>query len=228
MKITSRLVLAVAALFVLTACEDDPVSPVNEGRIRAVHAMYDFAAMDVLLGTAVYKDDLAYKGTDGYSTSATGTVAVKFRGPTDPVDVAVANTSVADGVDYTVVAFGTEAAPQTMVLTDNNAAPAAGKAKFRLAHAAAVAEALDVYVLAAAGDLETATPDHASLQVKTASPYIEKNAGTYVVIFTAAGTKTPALTMNGVQVAAGNIRTILAVEKAGGGTPLEGVTLADK
>jgi hypothetical protein len=36
------------------------------------------------------------------------------------------------------------------------------------------------------------------------------------------------LTINVAQVAAGGIRTVVAVEKAGGGAPLEGITLTDK
>ena len=67
-----------------------------------------------------------------------------------------------------------------------------------------------------------------NLAAKGASDYIEKDAGAYVVIFTTAGTKTPVLTINVAQVAAGGIRTVVAVEKAGGGAPLEGITLTDK
>ncbi len=227
MRITRSLALAAIALFALTACDDDPVSPATEGRIRAVHAITNVANMDVLLGTASYKTNMAYKAHDGYKTTATGTTAVKFRKNGVATDLLSVNATVANAADYTIIALGTEAAPQSMVLTDDNSAPAAGKTKFRVAHAAATLGAFDVYILVDATTIGNATPDKANLTAKTASAYIAKDPGTYTVIFTDAGTKAPALIVQNVQVAAGNIRTVLAVEKAGGGQPLEGITLND-
>lgn len=228
MRTTRTLALAAIALSALTACDDDPVSPVNEGRIRAVHAITNVANIDVLFGTASYKTNMAYKAHDGYKTAATGATAVKFRKNGVATDLLSANTTVANAADYTVIALGTEAAPQSMVLTDDNSAPAAGKTKFRVAHAAAALGAFDVYILVDATTIGDATPDKANLTAKTASAYIAKDPGTYTVIFTDAGTKTAVLTLQNVQVAAGNIRTVVAVEKAGGGQPLEGITLNDK
>lgn len=227
MRTTRTLALAAIALFALTACDDDPVSPSPQGRLRAVHAISNVANIDVLFGTANYKTNMAYKAHDGYKTTATGTTAVKFRKNGVATDLLAVNATVANAADYTVIALGTEAAPQSMVLTDNNSAPAAGKVKFRVAHAAAALDAFDVYILLDATTIGTATPDKANLTAKTASAYITKDPGTYTVIFTAAGTKTPALSVPNVQVAAGNIRTVVAVEKAGGGQPLEGITLND-
>lgn len=228
MRTTRTLALAAIALFALTACDDDPVGPATEGRIRAVHAVTNVATMDVLFGTASYKTNMAYKTHDGYKTMATGATAVKFRKNGVATDLLSTNASVANATDYTVIALGTEAAPQSMVLTDDNSAPAAGKAKFRVAHASAALGAFDVYILLDATTIGNATPDKANLTAKTASAYIAKDPGTYTVIFTDAGTKAPALIVQNVQVAAGNIRTVVAVEKAGGGQPLEGITLNDK
>jgi len=227
MRSIARAVLAVVAVGLLTACDDDPSGPLNEGRVRAVHAVSNVAATDVLLNTTSYKTNLAFKGSDGYRTIAAGATAIKFRKAGVATDLISANQTVANGAAYTVFAIGTEAAPQTMVLTDNNAAPATGKVKLRAVHAAVAAGAVDVYVLANAADLANATADKTNLAAKAATDYIVKDAGTYVVIFTTAGTKTAVLTVANVQIAAGKIRTIAAVEKAGGGTPLESIVLAD-
>ena len=228
MRTTRTVALAAIALLGLTACEDDPVSPATEGRIRAVHAITDVAATDVLLGTASYKTNMAFKATDGYRATAIGATAVKFRKNGVATDLLSATATVANQKDYTVIALGTEAAPQSMVLTDDNSVPAAGKAEFRVGFAAAAGTAMDVYILTDATTIGTATPDKANLTAKTASDYVAKDPGTYVVIFTETGTKAPALIVQNVQVAAGNIRTILAVEKAGGGQPYEGITLTDR
>lgn len=227
MRSVFRSALALVAATALFACDDDPVSPETSGRIRVLHAVADMATMDVLLNSTTYKNDLAFKSGDGYKEVATGANTVRLRVPDATTDLHTANVTVADGAHYTVLALGTQAAPQSVVLTDNNAAPAAGKVKLRFVHGAAALGAVDVYVLDDAEDLEEATPVKANLAAKASSDYIVRDAGTYVVIFTTAGAKTPVLTINSVQVAAGKISTIVAVEKAGGGQPLESIVQAD-
>lgn len=226
-KTLTRSLLALSAVAMITACSDDPVAPANSGRLRAVNAVSNLTALDVLINTTSYKAGLAYKSTDGYRNASIGTQTVRFRKVGSTADLHNATAPVAIGNDYTVIALGTEAAPQSFVLADNNSAPAAGKAKLRLVHAAPGTNALDVYVLANANELATATPARANLAVKGASDYIVRDAGTFVVIYTEAGTRTPVLTISNVQLTSGRIRTILAVQKTGGGTPLEGVLLAD-
>lgn len=227
MRLLSRAVLALAAVSTLAACEDDTTAPTQFGYIRAVHAVSDVATMDVLLNSSSYKADVAYKATDGYKDVVTGANAVKFREDGATTDLVAANVTVANGVDYTVIAVGTEDDPETIVLTDNNAAPAAGKVKFRFVHGIPGAAAADVYVLANIDDLEDATPVKAGLAAKAASDYIVRDAGTFVVVFTEPGTKTPLLTLSNLQRAAGHVGTIVLVEKAGGGEPLEGIVLTD-
>ena len=229
MRWSSRIALAALATFTLAACDDDdPVRPTTQGRVRAVHAISNVATMDILFNTTSYKTNVAYKGSDGYKATAVGATAVRFRKAGVAADLQSANATVANGADYTVIALGTEAAPQSLVLTDDNATPAAGKVKLRAIHAAAGAGAVDVYVLTNANDLATATPAASNLAARAASAYIDRDAGTYVVIFTGTGNKTALLTVADVQVAAGGIRSIIAVEKTGGGTPLEGIVLTDR
>lgn len=223
----SRIAIAAFAVASLAACSDETTAPTNEGRVRAVHAISNVGGVDILLNATTYKANLAYKGTDGYRAIITGATAVKFRKTGVATDLHAANVNIANAVDYTFFALGTEAAPQSFMLTDDNSAPAAGKAKLRAVHAAIASGALDVYVLANANELQNATANKTNLAAKAASDYIVKDAGTYVVIFTTAGTKTAVLTVNDVQVAAGKIRTIVAAEKTGGGAPLEGIVLTD-
>lgn len=223
-----RGALAIAAIGITAACsDDDPTGPATTGRIRAVHAVSNVAGMDILLNTTAYKNNVAYKATDGYKTVETGNFTVRFRKTGVATDLTTAATTVSSAGDRTVIAMGTEAAPQTLVLTDNNAAPAAGKIKIRFAHAAIGTNALDAYVLANVADLPNATAAAANIAAKSASAYVDRDAGTYTIVFTTAGTKTAVLTIAGVEITTGKIRTFVAAEKTGGGNPLEGITLAD-
>ena len=229
MRKTFALALGLAAL---TACsDDDGTSPTTRGRIRVVHAVSNVATTDVLFGTSTVKSALAYKAAHGYDEENVGTVSVKVRKAGATANLVSIEQPVAADKDYTIIALGTEAAPQSLVLTDDNVSPAAGKARVRVVHAAIGQGNVDVYVVKAAADIATATAVATDLAPRTAATYavVDASTGTqtYFVILTTTGTKTPVLSVAGVALASGKIRTVVAVEKAGGGAPLEGVVLAD-
>lgn len=216
-------------LIALTACSDDNgTAPIAQGRVRVVHAMSNVTTADVLFGSDTKKTGLAYKGVYESATVPAGKATVKVRKAGATADLVKVEQDVAAGKSYSIIAFGTEAAPQSLALTDDVSAPASGKAKIRVAHAAAGQGAVDVYLLAKASDLATATAAKANVAVKSTSDYVVKDAGTYVVILTETGKKDVVLTVEGVKLDAGKVLTVAAVEKAGGGAPVESVTLTDR
>lgn len=226
-----RKLLAAGTLGLITlgACsDDDPVAPISKARVRVVHAVTNVATTDVRFGDEVKKSGLAYKGVYEWGSVPVGKATVSVRKAGAAADLAKVEKEVAAGKSYSILAFGTEAAPQSFVLDDDVSAPAAGKAKLRIAHAAAAQGAVDLYILAKAADLAAATADRANIAAKSASEYVVKDAGTYVVVLTATGQKTAVLTVENVKLDAGKVLTIAAVEKAAGGAPLESVTLADR
>lgn len=222
------LVLALG-LAAFTACDDDDgVGPDAHGRVRVVHAVSNVPSAAVIFGSTTVNPDLDYGAAHGYVDVDVGTWAVKLRKAGAAADLVSVQQVVAQAKDYTIVAMGTEAAPQHLALADDYAAPAANKAKIRFVHAAIGQGNVDAYVVKQAGDLAAAQPKAANLAPKAASAYVEVDADTYIVILTAAGTKTPVLTVNAVALTTGRVRTFVAVEKAGGGAPIEGVVLADR
>lgn len=216
-------------LLALAACSDDNgTEPIAQGRVRVVHAVSNVATADVLFGSDTKKAGLAYKGVYESATVPAGKATVKVRKAGATADLVKVEQDVASGKSYSIVAFGSEAAPQSLALVDDVSAPASGKAKVRVAHAAAGQAAVDVYLLAKAADLATATAAKTNLAAKSASDYVVKDAGTYVVILTETGKKDVVLTMEGVKLDAGKVLTIVAIEKAGGGAPIESITLTDR
>ena len=79
-----------------------------------------------------------------------------------------------------------------------------------------------------AGDLANATAKATNLAAGNATAYLEVDADTYLVILTGVGNKTAVLTVQNVDLVNGKIRTVVALEKAGGGVPLEGIKLDDR
>ncbi|MHB1224027.1 MAG: DUF4397 domain-containing protein [Gemmatimonadaceae bacterium] len=222
-------VAATLALGALAACDDNGTEPTPQARVRVVQAVANVASADVMFGTDKVKAALAYKGVYENASTPAGAVTVKVRKAGGTADLVSAAVTAEANKLYTVVAFGTEAAPQQLSLVGDATAPAAGKAKVRIVHAAAGQAAVDVYVVKVATDLATATALKTNLAAKSASDYLVVDANaTYVVILTTPGTRTPVLTVPAVALTDGKAYTVVAVEKAGGGAPLESVVLTDR
>lgn len=221
--------LVALSVFALAACsDDDATNPTPQGRVRVVHAISDVPKTDVLLDGTKVKAGLNYKAADGYRIGSVGQHPVKVRKENAAADLVSVNQTVQADKDYTIIAYGSEAQPKSIALVDDNAAPAAGKAKVRVVHAADGEPNVDVYVVEAEADLATATAAATNIAPGAASAYVTKDADTYFVILTGVGNKTAVLTVQNVDLTNGKVRTIVAVEKAGGGTPLEGVKLDDR
>lgn len=223
------LAAASLALCALAACDDNGTEPLPQARVRVVAAVSNVASADVLFGSDVKKSALAYKGVYENTSTPAGALTIKLRKAGATADLVSVPATIEANKSYTVVALGTEAAPQQIALSDDISAPAAGKAKVRVVNAAAGQAAVDVYVVKTAADLATATAVKANLAAKAASDYVAVDASpTYLVILTTPGTKTPVLTVQAVALTEGKVYTVVAVEKAGGGAPLESVVLTDR
>lgn len=226
-----RKYLAAAAIAVCTlaACDDNATEPQPKARVRVVQAISNVNSADVLFGTESKKSALAYKGVYENTSTPAGALTIKVRKAGATADLVSAAVTAEANKSYTVIALGTETAPKSLSLTDDITAPADGKARIRVAHAAAGQGPVDVYVVKAAADLATATAIKANLAEKAATDYVAVDANpTYLVILTTPGTRTPVLTVENVVLTAGKAQTVVAVEKAGGGAPMESVIVTDR
>ncbi len=205
-------------------------------RVRVVHASPDAPPVDIYV--------------DG-QLALTG---IPFGEYTDYVDlpggqrlfavfVAGTNTRVADvpaflstAVDYTVVAMGFAGGGKTpsfrlMLLVDANTEPLEGFAKVRVIHAAPSAPAVDIYwtkpFLALRGQLPVLT----SVPFGAASNYLTVPTGKaaqYQARVAVAGTQTVAIDSGRLVLNSQEVRTIIAVDNAGGGAPFSAIVLRDR
>ena len=212
------------------ACDDDDQStaPAATAQLRVVHASPNAPNVDVLVDGDVALSNVAYKASSNYLAVPQGRRNLKVRAAGTTTTVIDADTALMAGMSYTVLAAGNLAGIAPLVLVDDNTAPAAGNVKLRLVHASPTAGNVDIYVTAPNTELAGATPTLANVPFRAASAYLQVPAGTYRVRITPAGTKTVAIDVDDVTLTAGQIRTAIAVDAPGGGTPLGAILLADR
>jgi hypothetical protein len=191
-------------------------------RVRVVHASPDAPAVDVYVDGARALSNVPYKGSSDYLPVPAGARTFEvFAAGADPASddpVIDADADLESGADYTIVAVGKVAEIRPLVLEDNNAAPASGKAHVRVIHASPDAPAVDVAV--------TGGPVlFSSLSFPNAAGPSPVDAGTYDLEVRAAGTTTVALPISDVELAAGKIYTVLAVGLLNGTPALEALPL---
>lgn len=190
-------------------------------RVRVVHASPDAPAVDVLVNGAAAFKNASFKGVTDYASLAAGSYGVQVvpAGQTDPAVISATLSLDADK-DYTVVAVGKLANIEPLVLVDNNAAPAAGKAHVRFVHASPDAPAVDIAV-------KGGPVLFPNVAFKGVGDYLPVDAGTYDLEVRLAGTDTVALPLDGIQLDAGTVYTVFAMGLAGGEPALTAVLNVD-
>ena len=211
------LVVVISLILPVTALAD-----AHESRVRVVHASPDAPAVDVWVNGAVVFSNAPFTGITDYAKLEPGNydVQVTPTGATEPV-VIDANLDLAASTDYTVVAVGSLAEIEPLVLVDNNAVPAAGKAHVRFVHASPDAPAVDIAVAGGGPVL------FADIPFKGVGEYLPVDAGTYDLEVRVAGTDTVALSVPGVALNDGTVYTIFAMGLAGGEPMLAAVPSVD-
>jgi hypothetical protein len=228
------------AVIVLAGCGTDEVGPTGfepnqpTGRIRFVNAISGTTPVNVTVDGVPLGVSLAYAAAAPasptlYYPAYAGNRQFAVRRTADTsAHLLDAPVAVAANADHTVIGVGPSTGATALVLTDNNAAPAAGSVKVRAVNAATAAGNVDVYVTAPGADISAIAPTFAGVQPRTASAYLERAAGAIQVRFTTAGTKTVVRDVSLGTVASGAIRTVVLLEAAAGGTPLTSATLTDR
>lgn len=221
--------LPIAALVLLgAACSDDASGPGKSASVRVVHASPDAPAVDVLVDGTQVLDGVPYAAASGYLKVTPGTRSIRVEPVGSNTAVIDADLPLAEGEERTVIAANLVASIEPLVLADTNTAPAAGNIRLRLVHGAPAAGSVDIYITAPGADLTAATPDFSAVPFKALTPYVEVPAGSYQVRITPTGSKAPALDTGTLVLAAGAVRTAIARDAAGGGTPLGVILLEDR
>ena len=214
----------------------------TKAALRVFHASPDTPSVEDTAVDVVVNDNfdqplvpgLEFEGVAGYVfvDPATYNVKVTPAGNSGviPID---ADLTLAAGEAYDVLAVGTLATLEPLVLNDDPR-QVNTYAKVRIVHAAPAeaAASVDIYVTAPGVDINNVDPTLAAVPFKANTGYIPlpanaETATTYVVTVTPAGTKDAAIGPAEFSFFAGDVVTVVAIDALGGGTPLGVIVRTD-
>lgn len=203
MKLIRTLATLLGAASLLAACgggTDDVgkelglTNPV----MHFVHAIPGGPSVDFLVNGAALQSNISYKQVTNFANVNTGQTLVAYA-PTGTTTALASGSfpDVAKGHEYTVIAVPGLAAPDIGLIDDPfDKGLLSSSARVRAFNASVNATNLDVYLVAQGTDINAVSPTMAGVSFKNAVPSsgqdsIYVNGGTYVLIATTAGTKTP-------------------------------------
>lgn len=227
-----------AAAVIMAACsgkDSTNVTGPNGGtaRVRFVNAISDTSGLNLTVGDTGAFSAVRFGSTTtggSYVTVPAGNDSLYIRAAGNNSLVTSLAHNLTAGGDYTVVLSGSAAAPNVLVLSDTNTAPASGNAAFRFVNAAYGNPNMDVYVTApGVSDLTGQTATVSNFAYGSGSTYYDFAPGAYRVRFANTGTTTAGIDVNTLPaLTAGQIRTIVALPPAPGQTSLGYVMLNDR
>jgi hypothetical protein len=220
-RITGIVFLAGLLVFGL-GCGD---SSKGTAELRVVHASPDAPNVDVYLNNNKILTDVPYETASTYLPETPGSANVQVDPTGTTTAVINVNETLVASQYYTAFAIGPVSSISLLVTQDDNTPPPSGQVEVRIVHGSP--SAVDVYVTAPGADLATTTPTLTNLPFEAVSAYLTVAAGSYEIRVTPTGTKTVAIDSGAVALAAGQIRTVVALDAPGGGTPLTAIILDD-
>jgi outer membrane murein-binding lipoprotein Lpp len=213
MKRIGWLAVFLAVITLATGCKNSGTNQ-NSTQARALHAVVDAEALDVLVDDGVKAAALAFGSTSSYSEFSSGTRDLKARSAVNGAILAEKSQAFASGLDYTLVFYGKRGAIGTLLLTDDTTDPSSGKFKVRLAGLSPDAGAVDLYVVA--GDIAAAPATISGAGYASVTDYAEVTAGSYRIVYTSAGTKEVLFQSAAQSFAAGAKLTVAVFPAAAG------------
>lgn len=218
-----------AGVAAIAGCNlDSNIAPAGpQGTVQFVNAAPRYSAVDLNVDTL----DLA-PGTP-YGNGTTVPVAAQATPhqfvvsiTNDTTVLASAPVLVSDQSVFTAILIQRPVGADLLVLPDTVKAPTGSLATIRVINGSPSAGAVDVYVTTT--DSTLVNPIATNLQLEGVSPYVNVPAGSGRVRITPTGTtKTVLLDADASSLLAGQVRSLLIIDSAGGGLPVTGLAIPD-
>ncbi|MEM1007785.1 MAG: DUF4397 domain-containing protein [Myxococcota bacterium] len=191
------------------ACGDSTLDDLlqDKAQVRVIHLSYDGPSVDIYANDAKAITDLPFTRASEY-VEVDANKEIKFKvTETGKTDAALPESTQTLEKDksYTVLAIGKIADQKALaVLSDDNAAPAQGKAKIRVFHGAPDAPTVEIKSEKADGT------QLFKVAFGEGSAYQEVDAGDVKIVLTAEGSTEALASYQAITLEAGKIYTIVA------------------
>jgi hypothetical protein len=203
MKLIRTMAALLGAAALVTACgggghDVGKELGLTNPEMHFVHAIPNGPVVDFLVNGSALQTNIGYKTVSNFANVNTGSTTVAYA-PTGTKTALASGTfsDVANGHEYTVLALPGLLAPDIGLIDDPfDKGLLSNSARVRAFNASANASNLDLYLVAPGTNISTVSPTMAGVSFKNAVPpsgqdSIYVNGGTYVMIATNAGSKTP-------------------------------------
>ncbi|WDD90956.1 DUF4397 domain-containing protein [Burkholderia sp. FERM BP-3421] len=200
-RIVAAACIAAAAL---TACGGDGNDVGTElgltnPQARFINAVPSGPNLDYYLNGSANATGVAYKGVTRYRDVGSGTQTATYDVSGTTTTIAQQTFSAAKGHHYTTIALPSTSAPISVIDDPYAKGLLSNQARVRGFNASPNAQNIDIYVVPPGTDIGTQSPTVSGAAYQNASPAsgqdsVYLNGGTYQVIVTSAGSKTPILT----------------------------------
>lgn len=213
----------VATMMLMAGCHNGGHAQ-NSTQMRALHAVADAEALDVLVDDDAKVTGLALGQTSAVSEFDSGTRDTKIRSSTNGSVLLEKSLSFNSGTLSTLVVTGKRGAMNTLQLLDDTTAPSSGKFKVRAVGLSPDAGAVDLYITS--GNVTDTVATIASIGYTTVTDYTEGTPGSYRIVFTAANTKDVLFQSAPISLSEGQALSA-AVFPSGGGKLVNAVLLVN-
>lgn len=206
-------IIAIFAALAIAGCSDDDngttPQPTSKAMVKVVHASPDAPGVDLLVDNAVAGTNLTYPKGTGYLEVEAGTRNIKVNVTGTSTTVIEANLDLVKDKAYSVFAINTVANLSPLVLEDNLATPANGKAHVRFIHLSPNAPSVDI-------TLTDGTVVFGNVEFSEYVDFTPLDAATYNLQVRVHNTDTVVLELPGIQLMNQKIYTIFAKGLVGG------------
>ncbi|MDZ4845563.1 MAG: DUF4397 domain-containing protein [Chitinophagales bacterium] len=204
--------MALSVLFLFSSCdEDDDDNDMNaHANVLVTHASPNAPGVDLLVDDVkVNSAALTFPNNTGYLMVDAGTRNIKVNVAGTSTTVIEADLDLMQDANYSVFAVDSVSKISALVIADDLAAPASGKAHVRFIHLSPNAPAVDIAV-------DGGSVVFGDYSFKEYTAFTPLDAGSYDLEVRVAGTATVALDLDPITLEAGKIYTVFAKGFLGG------------
>lgn len=195
-------------------------------QLRGINAIANLPAATIGASGAPLLAAGAYTASGSYITFNSNP-AMGFVLLNGGIQVTTATFDTTTSSHFTAYASNTLATPHITLIPDDLSTPTAGDGRIKVVNLAPASPAVDVYITLPNADISAASPTLSNVTLETAQTTVVA-ANTLQVRVTSAGSKTVLVDFPFGALAAGDIKTLMVLDNAGGGVPEQVVALNDK